>query len=71
MMLLSGCLNATYRGRDSRIAYDTTGGHMHGAGHESVETNCRPRGAVDACEGIAWTIEDEEEDASIHALINA
>lgn len=56
MMLLSGFLNATYRGRDARIAYDTTEVHMHGVGHESVEANHRPRGAVDACEGIAWAI---------------
>jgi len=44
--------------RDKRrlqgTACDTTGGHMHGTGLESVENN--HRWAADTCNDIAWAI---------------
>ncbi len=40
-----------------RTESDTSGGHMHDAGQESVESNHRR--AADACNGISWAIREE------------
>jgi len=41
-----------------RNAYDTSGGHMHGAGQTSVESNHRR--AANTSNDITWAIKVEE-----------